>query len=118
MALSHVTKVFAMRDAKIYKLLTDPSGSAYTYGSAVDVRGMKSCVMTKVYESKQLRGDNQLLDKQGILMDVQLKIGYAKLAFDVEAILTGATVTDSGSTPNQKVTLANLPTDVIPYWKL
>jgi hypothetical protein len=107
-----------MRDAKVYKMLTDPAGGAYTYGAAVDVPGMKACVVTKVYESKILRGDNVLLSKHGILMDITIKIGYAKLSFDVEAVLTGATVADSGSAPNQKVTLSVLPGDVIPYWKL
>lgn len=118
MALSHVTKVYAIKDAKIYKMLTDPAGGAYTYSSGVDVPGMKSCLVTRVYETKTLRGDYQLLDKQGILMDVTLKIAYAKLAFDVEAILFGSTVSDSGVTPNQKVTLATLPADQLNYWKL
>ena len=118
MALFHETKVFATNDAKIYKLLTDPSGAPTTYGSAINVPGMKSLVVTRVYQSKQLRGDNQLLDEEAILMSITLKIAYAKLAFDAEAVITGATVSDSGVTPNQKVTMKILPTDTINNWKL
>lgn len=118
MALFHETKVFAVNDAKIYKLLTDPSGAPTTYGSAVNVPGMKSMTVTRVYNQKELRGDNQLLDAESILERITLKIAYAKLAFDAEAIITGAGVTDTGVTPNQKVTLKVLPTDQIPTWKI
>lgn len=118
MALFHETKVYGVVDAKIYKLLTDPSGAPTTYGSAVNVPGMKSMAVTRVYQSKQLRGDNQLLDEEATLQAITLKIAYAKLAFDAEAIITGATVTDSGTTPTQKVTMKVLPTDQIPNWKL
>lgn len=118
MALSHVTKVYGAKDVKIYKLLTDPAGAPTTYGTGVDVPGIKSLATTRIYSGKELRGDNQLLDQESTLERIVLKIVYAKLAFDAEAIITGATVTDSGVTPNAKVTLKVLPTDVIPFWKL
>jgi hypothetical protein len=116
--LSHVTKVYASRDAAMYKLLTDPAGAPTTYGSKFDVPGIKSIAITKTYEGKELRGDNQLMDTESILKSITIKIAYAKLAFDIENILGGHAVTDSGTTPNQKVAMKVLPTDTINFWKL
>lgn len=117
MALIHETKVFAVQDAAVYKMLTDPSGAAFTYGAKVNVPGIKSVAVTRVYNGKELRGDNQLMDAEAILERITLKIAYAKLGFDVEAVLGGHTVTDSGTTPNQIAKLKVLPTDQIPFWK-
>ena len=118
MALIHETKVFAASDCRISKLLTDPAGAPTTYAASVNVPGIKSLAVSRVYNQKELRGDNQLLDTEAILERITLKIAYAKLAFDAEAIITGATVTDSGTTPNQIAKLRVLPTDSIPNWKL
>lgn len=116
--LSHVTKVYAAKDAGIYKLLTDPAGAPTTYGSKFDVPGIKSIAVTRVYNGKELRGDNSLMDEESVLERITLKILYAKLAFDVENILGGHALTDSGTTPNQKVQMKVLPTDTINFWKL
>jgi len=118
MPLPHSTKVFAVQDAAIYKMLTDPVGGTVTYAAKTDVPGIKSLAVTRVYAAKELRGDNTLLDQEAILERVTLKIAYAKLAFDVESILGGHVVTDSGTTPNMKTTMKVTPTDVINFWKL
>lgn len=118
MPLVHETKVFAVQDAQIYKMLTDPAGGATTWATKVNVPGIKSLAVTRVYNSKELRGDNSLLDTEAILERITLKIAYAKLAFDVEAILGGHAVTDSGTTPNMIAKMKVLPTDSIPNWKL
>lgn len=118
MPLVHETKVFGVIDAKIYKMLTDPAAAPTTYGSGVNVPGMKSMAVSKVYNSKELRGDNALLDTESVLERVTLKIAFAKLAFDVESIITGGTVADTGVTPNMKATLTTDTADVINFWKL
>lgn len=102
MPLSHVTKLFAVKDAKVYPLLTDPAGGSATYGSGLDVPGIKSLELSGDIETKDLRGDNQLLDSDSVLMNVNLKVSHAKLSLDVQAALLGGAVSDSGTTPNQK----------------
>lgn len=101
MPLSHVSKVFAVRDAAVRPLLTDPAGGVATYGDRVDVPGIKSVTISGDIEVKELRGDNQLLDSDSTLTNVQVEFEYAKLSLDVLAVMFANTVTDSGATPNQ-----------------
>jgi hypothetical protein len=115
---SRITKIFAMKDAKVYKMLTDPAGAPTTYATGLDVPGMKSVAITRTYSSKTLRGDNQLLDTESILETIELQIAYAKFSFDVENTIFGGTITESGTTPNMKTVIKLLPTDPINFWKL
>jgi hypothetical protein len=101
MPLSHVSKVFAVRDAAVRPLLTDPAGGTATYGDRIDVPGIKSVTISGDIEVKELRGDNQLLDSDSTLTNVSVEFEYAKLSLDVLAVLFGNTVTDSGTTPEQ-----------------
>lgn len=103
MPLSHVTKLFAVQDAKLYPLLTDPAGGAATYDEGFDIPGIKSLELSGDIETKDLRGDNTLLDSDSVLMNVNLKIMHAKLSLDVQAAMLGGAVVDSGTTPTQKV---------------
>jgi hypothetical protein len=103
MALQHYSKWFAVEDAKIKKMLTDPDGGAATYATIIDVPGIKAATLNWTIETKVLRGDNKKLDEQSKLVDLGIEVDHAKLQLDVLAILIGGTVTDSGTTPNQKV---------------
>lgn len=101
MPLSHVSKVFAVRDAGVRKLTADPAGGTPTYGDLVDVPGIKSVTISGDVEVKELRGDNMLLDSDSTLTNVQVEFEYAKLSLDALAVFFSTTVTDSGATPNQ-----------------
>jgi hypothetical protein len=105
-ALSHVTKVFAVEDCKIAPITADVSGSATTYGTIVDVPGIKSIGVKGDMKESELRGDNGLMDIDSVLRSATLTIEHAKLSLDVFAGLFGLTVVDSGTTPNQKSTLS------------
>ena len=102
MALSHITKVFAVTDAKMAKLTADPAGGTATYATSIDLPGIKSIKITGDIENKKLRGDNTLLDSDSVLTNVSAEVEHAKLSLDALAAMFGATVTDSGTTPNQK----------------
>lgn len=105
MPVSHVTKVFAVSDAKLAKLLTDPAGGAATYATSIDIPGIKSFKIGGDVESKSLRGDNTLLDSDAVLTNVTVEVEQAKMSLDELAMFMGMTVTDSGTTPNQVATL-------------
>jgi hypothetical protein len=105
MPISHITKVFAVTDCKIALLTADVAGGSATYGTSLDVPGIKSVTITGDVETKQLRGDNTLLDSDSVITGISVSIEYAKLSLDVIALLFGATVVDSGTTPNQLATL-------------
>lgn len=104
MPLSHTTREFGINDCGIYKMVTDPSGAAPTYGTKIDVVGVKSLETTFDTKTQMLRGDNTLLAADSILDSVKGKLVYAKFNFDVWATMATASATDSGTTPNMKTT--------------
>lgn len=118
MALSHVSKLFAVTDAKVYAVTADPSGGATTYGAAIDVPGIKSVTISGNIDTKELRGDNTLLDTNSVLTNITVDFEYAKLNLDAVAAMIGGAVTDSGSTPNAVATYRLTNTNTFSYFKL
>jgi hypothetical protein len=115
MVLSHVTKVFAAKDAKLWPLTADPAGGSPTYGTGVDVPGLKTVTIGGDINTAELRGDNTSLDKQSTMGGVTVAMEFAKLSLDVlSAVLSAATV-DSGTTPNQKSIWTLLGTSTFNY---
>lgn len=82
MALTHISKVFAVKDAKVRPLLSDLDGGTPSYGPYVDLPGIKSVKISGDVESKELRGDNRLLDSDSVLTNVSVDFEYAKLSLD------------------------------------
>lgn len=104
MPVTHFTKVFAVTDAKINKMLTDVTGGSTTYGASIDVPGIKSIKISGDVENKKLRGDNGLLDSDSVLTNVTAEVEHAKLSLDAISAILGGVVTDTGTTPNQVAT--------------
>jgi hypothetical protein len=117
MPLSHVSKSYGTRDAKIAPLTADPAGGTATYGALIDVPGIKSVTIGGSVNEKQLRGDHQLLDTEAIIEDITITFDYAKLSQDVLDVLMGGTITDAGTTPTQTATYALLGTDSPGYFR-
>ena len=117
MAVTHVSKVFAVKDAKIAKITADASGAATTYATSVDVPGIKSVTIGGDITSAELRGDNTRLDYSAVLSGVSVEFEYAKLSLDALAVLLGSTVTDSGTTPNQIAKLTVDSDDTLNYFR-
>ena len=101
MPLARVSKLFGTKDAKIAKLTADPAGGPATYGTTIDVVGIKSVVLGGDVEVKELRGDHSLLDSDSTLTNITVTFNYAKLGLDSLAVMLGGVVADSGVTPNQ-----------------
>lgn len=118
MPITHVTKVYAVEDAKIAKLTADPSGGSATYATSIDVPGIKEIGVTPEVNSVELRGDNVQLDADSNLIGLTLSVVHAKLHLDVLAVLIGGTVTDAGTTPNQTATYDRITTDSFNYFRL
>jgi hypothetical protein len=117
-ALSHITKVFAAKQARISALLTDPAGGVCTYSASIDVPGLKNVKVSGTVATVDLRGSNTYLDSDTVLQNIMVEIDYAKLSFDVLNVMLGGTITDTGTTPNQTTVwpLGNPPT--FGYFKL
>lgn len=117
MPISHITKMFAVQDAKIAPMTADPPGGTATYGTIIDLPGIKSVGMSFDIENKQLRGDNSLLDENSILTGLSLSVEWAKLSLDIQAALLGGTVTDGGTGTTETATFARLGTNSLAYFK-
>lgn len=104
MPISRVTKLYAVQDAKIAPLTSDPAGGTPTYGALIDVPAIKSVEISGDVEVKELRGDNTLLDSDSTISNITVAINHGKLSLDVLAAWIDSTVTDAGTTPSQTST--------------
>lgn len=118
MTISHVSKLYAVEDAKIYELTADPAGGSPTYGAAIDIPGVKTVGIGGSVNNTTLRGDNSMLDSFSVLESVEVSMEWAKISLDAQALMLGGTVTDTGTTPNELATMARARTDRLKYFKL
>ncbi len=111
---AHVTRLFGVNDAKVYKMLTDPPAAPPTYVTpGIDVPGVQSLTAKLGMDIKQLRGDNSLLAADAVFKDVTGDLKYAKFSFDLaDSLMDPAAAADSGSPPNtlSKITLSQADT--------
>lgn len=106
MPTTHISKSYGTKHAQIEVLLTDAAGAAPTYGPAIDVPGIKSVTITGDIETKQLRGDNTVLDEDSTLTGIGVSFEGAKLSLDVLAAALSSTVVDSGTGATSAATLS------------
>src|SRR4051794_8928928 len=95
MALSRVTKLFAVKDAKIGKLTADPAGGTTTYATLVDVPGIRTVGISGDVNIVELRGDQVLLDSDTTLQNITVTFEYAKVSLDVLVAALGGAVADA-----------------------
>jgi len=107
------TKVLGINDAKIFKLLTDTS-ETLTYGTPVDVPGIRRLRVSPNFIEKELRGDEAVLDTYSKLDSIEWSFENAKISLDALAIMIGGEVTED--TGRQTYTLKS--DDVPAYFKL
>lgn len=114
MAISHVTKLFATKDAKVSKLTSDVDGGSTVYDTAVDVPGIRSVSIGGDINTVELRGDQVLLDSDSTLNNITVTFEYAKLSLDVlVAVLGGAVADASPGAGLQTATWSLLGTDTL-----
>ena len=118
MSLTHELKMFELRDARISKLLIDDS-TALTYGPSKDIPGVTKLGITPKAESKELNGDSMRIDHYSRITSVEVSIEASLFNLDAMPILMGGTVTETGTSPNQKVSYAfDQNSATLPYFKI
>ncbi len=117
MPLATSSKVLGLNDMVISELTVDTSGTL-TYGTAFDIPGVTKLTLTPNYVEKELRGDEALLDTYQRLAAVEFSFEHAMVSLDALKIITGGTLTASGTTPNQTQTLNISRTSLAKYFKL
>lgn len=118
MAISHFTKLFGVSDAGIYVLSADPAGGSPTYGSKIDVPGVKSLQLSGTIDTKELRGDHQLLDSESVLRNVTGTLNFAKASLDLIAAAFGESVTDAGSGSTETATVELMGDSAPAFFKI
>jgi hypothetical protein len=89
-----ITKVYAVQHCQIASVLTDDVGAAITYGEWFDVPGIKSLAISGDMDTKQLRGDNRLIDQQSMITGLTAAFEHAKLSLQNLAVMLGGAVED------------------------
>jgi hypothetical protein len=109
--------LYDVSDAAVYPI-TAP-GDADTppsYGTGVDVPGIRTVTLGPTYESNSLRGDGRTIDKRTKLTAVSLTFGYGKLAPDVLAVVDGGTATTVGTGASTVTEYRRMADDQVPYF--
>lgn len=118
MSLTRIVRILELQDARISPLTAD-TGGAPTYGASIDLPGIVKIGLTPVMESKELFGDNMLLDVWSKVTKVETEIECSELSLDAIRVIMGEAVTLTGTTPNQRQTYALRGTDAMPgYFRI
>lgn len=116
--LTHISKFYGVRDAKLTPMTADPLSGTATYGTAIDVPGIKSAIVTGTVKTVKLRGDHGPLDSDSVLENLSVRFTYAKESLNLRAATIGGAASDSGTTPAQIAKWRLLGTDTMfPYYK-
>lgn len=115
---AHETVLYDVVDCQIAKLLTDPPLGPPTYGPLIPAPGIKTLTVSPAFKKDLLRGGGRLVDVRSKMTEQNFTFTFAKLQLDLEAILFGGTVTDSGATPNTKTTYDLLGDDKPSFFKI
>ena len=117
MAFDKETFVYGVTDCKVYPLTTESGTQPPAYGTAVDVPGIQEIGISYNLESKELQGDDVVLDRRTSIKSISLDVTHAKISLDALPVILGGTTSTSGTTPNRVYTYRQ--DDVSPpYFKL
>jgi hypothetical protein len=118
MPLTAVTRVFGVKEMKIYALLTDPVGGPATYGTGVPLTGATKLTLNGTIDSKWLKGDSALLDGDAVWDQLEGTVEYRKLSLDAMQIFLSTVEVTAGTTPNQTVTYGIKSTDTLKTFRI
>ena len=109
MALTGAVAPFGIRDIK---LTTLPSGAQ------VDLPNSQKLSFTERLTSKDLKGDDAVVATSSFSEGLEWELEAGGIAIEAYALMTGRTVTQAGTTPNQTATMHATAGDVFPYFKI
>lgn len=118
MARDGIYATYGIRDAKVFPLTADPSGGSPTYGSGVDLPGIQEVSLSEEFINAELKGDDRTVAIYSKPDKLTGTIRMAKDSYPAFLAMLGGTVTNSGSTPNEKVTYKRQGADLPGYFKL
>lgn len=113
MALTSPQLPYGLRDVKLRTL-----SSAGVLGPLVDLPAAQTLSFSEAEEFETLRGDDRDVAIRGRGPKVEWELESGGISQEAWAVLTGGTLTDDGTTPNQTKSLLKKVTDSRPYFRI
>tara|TARA_B100001250_G_scaffold151566_2_gene130000 strand:+ start:3589 stop:4185 length:597 start_codon:yes stop_codon:yes gene_type:complete len=119
MAVANSVITFDVKDCKVYKQITDPSGdNPMTHDSAVDVPGIQEVSLEPNFITNELKGDGgAVLAKKGKIDRLNFSCTYSELSLPVLSVLTGQTLTETDTGSDGLATMG-LDDASLPYFMI
>lgn len=117
MPLQHNSIVFDVVDCKVYPMTADPPGGASsTYGSGIDLPGIRELGVDPNLASAEIKGDGVVFARKAKVDRVNLTVTHSKIDLDILLAIHGGTITDTATTKSVwSLTQAN---NALGYFKL
>lgn len=106
---------YGLRDVKITPY-TD--GAATTLGTSVDLPVGRTFSFSEAEEFTELRGDDKVVATRGQGSTVEFELESGGISLDAWKVLSGGTLTTTGTAPAQSKKLSKKSTDSRPYFKV
>jgi hypothetical protein len=113
MPLADPALPYGLRDIKVIPINDDGS-----LGTAVDLPVAQTLSFSEAEEYQELRGDDRLVAVHGQGPTVEFDLEAGGISLDAWKVITGGTLTESGSTPASVKSLTKKVTDARPYFRI
>lgn len=114
--LSNTALPYGIRDCKLTPY-TDAAGTVLG-DTSIDLPNMQTFSFSETEEFQELRGDDRVVTTRGQGAQVEWSLEAGGVDIRVWAILTGGSVTESGTTPDRVVTARKRSSDNRPFFRL
>lgn len=113
MPLSDPALPYGLRDVKVTPINSDGS-----LGTPVDLPVAQTLSFSEAEEFEELRGDDRLVAVHGQGPTVEWDLEAGGISLEAWQVLTGGTLSELGTTPNQTKSLTKLVTQSRPYFRI
>ncbi len=117
MALKHLTRTLGVDKITLFPITADDS-SSYTCGTGIDVPGAKEINLTYEFIEAEFENGLNIEEIYQRAKKVAFSFNFSKLDLDLNALVAGGDVEDSGLTPDQKTTYSFGVNDKGGYFQL
>jgi len=113
MPLADPALPYGLRDIKVIPINDDGS-----LGTPVDLPVAQTLSFSEAEEYQELRGDDRLVAVHGQGPTVEFDLEAGGISLDAWKVITGGTLTESGTTPSSVKSLTKKVTDARPYFRI
>lgn len=114
MALTEQPLPYGLRDVK----LTPYTGSGDALGTPQDLPASRTLTFSESEDFEELRGDDGVVTARGSGPNAEWELEQGGISFECFKILTGATLSETGTTPAQSKMIRRKSTDTRPFFKV